>query len=94
MGNILKLCPLCEGSMLIDIGSLLTHREFINRELCPLEQIEAHEIAWNNRPTEDAFQARIANLEAAIKSAIPRIGVYNSGLTEDIIAGLEAVLND
>ena len=93
MSEILRPCPFCGESVELDYSELPNRKHwFITCECCgmmyqsSISQRKYVKVDWNNRPIEDALNARIAELEL-------RLDVYNGNMYDVVVdenAKLEA----
>jgi len=97
MSEILRPCPFCGESVELDYSELPNRKHwFITCECCgmmyqsSISQRKYVKVDWNNRPIEDALNARIAELEL-------RLDVYNGNMYDVVVdenAKLEAELTE
>jgi len=94
----LKPCPFCGAEVQDDergekyprkspMGGWIIHCECCGASLSQFRKSGKGEISWNNRPIEDALNARIAELEGIVKA--DNLRLINAGLSAGLYSGCD-----
>lgn len=65
----LKPCPFCKTKKVQALNGIVHHTKVVGGKSCPLTWLEVDEKYWQNRPIEDAKDARIAELDQQLTEA-------------------------